>query len=168
MENSLWKILSMKQKLNVSFFGSTQFAVMYIIGQKSRVSFAVLAYQRPHLLIIDEGSNHLSMEAVDALIEAIRDFKGKKNLRNVMNGRVSHLLLISQIVPWLVSTGGLLVVSHDQYFVTKTCNELWVVEEGKAARFEGTFDDYKLHTAKKTQKRVEESVKRLGNSNQHK
>ena len=57
--------------------------------------------------------------------------------------------------------GGLLVVSHDQYFVSKTCNELWVVEEGKASRFEGTFDDYKLHTAKKTQKRVEESVKKL-------
>ncbi len=60
-----------------------------------------------------------------------------------------------------VSIGGLLVVSHDQYFVSKTCNELWVVEEGKASRFEGTFDDYKLHTAQKTKKRVEESVKKL-------
>lgn len=107
-------------------------------GQKSRVSFAALAYQRPHLLIIDEGSNHLSMDAVDALIEAIQDFKG-----------------------------GLLVVSHDQYFVTKTCNELWVVEGGKAVRFEGSFNDYKLHTAKKTKKRVEESVKKLCNLNKN-
>lgn len=61
-----------------------------------------------------------------------------------------------------------MVVSHDQYFVSKTCNELWVVEDGKALRFEGTFDDYKQHTAKKTKKRVEESVKKLGNHNQHK
>mmetsp|Transcript_15665 Transcript_15665/g.43388 ORF Transcript_15665/g.43388 Transcript_15665/m.43388 type:complete len:789 (-) Transcript_15665:3-2369(-) len=105
-------------------------------GQKSRVSFAVLAYQRPHLLIIDEGSNHLSMDAVDALIQAIQDFKG-----------------------------GLLVVSHDQYFVNATCNEIWIVEEGKASRFDGTFDDYKSHTAKKTRKRVEESVKKLGRLN---
>jgi len=105
-------------------------------GQKSRVSFAVLAYQRPHLLIIDEGSNHLSMDAVDALVEAIQDFKG-----------------------------GLLVVSHDQYFVSKTCNELWVVEGGRAIRFDGTFDDYKLHTAKRTKKRVEESLKKMGNLN---
>ena len=52
--------------------------------------------------------------------------------------------------------------------MTKTCSELWVVEEGKAVRFEGTFDDYKVHTAKKTKKRVEESVKKLGNHNQHK
>ena len=36
-------------------------------GQKSRVAFAALAYKKPHVLVIDEGSNHLSMEAVDAL-----------------------------------------------------------------------------------------------------
>ena len=105
-------------------------------GQKSRVSFAALAYKRPHLLIIDEGSNHLSMDAVDALIQAIQEF-----------------------------SGGLLVVSHDQYFVSQTCNELWVVEEGKATRFDGTFDDYKAHTAKKTKKRVEENVKKLSSLN---
>jgi ATP-binding cassette, subfamily F, member 3 len=103
-------------------------------GQKSRVSFAALAYQRPHLLIIDEGSNHLSMDAVDALVQAIQDFQG-----------------------------GLLIVSHDQYFVSKCANELWVVEEGHATRFRGSFDDYKEYTAKKTKKRVEESLKRIGN-----
>lgn len=58
---------------------------MYFSGQKSRVSFAVLAYQRPHLLIIDEGSNHLSMDAVDALIEAIRGFKGKNSIVNYLH-----------------------------------------------------------------------------------
>jgi ATP-binding cassette subfamily F protein 3 len=45
-------------------------------GQKSRVAFCALAYRKPHVLVIDEGSNHLSMEAVDALVEAIQDFKG--------------------------------------------------------------------------------------------
>jgi ATPase subunit of ABC transporter with duplicated ATPase domains len=105
-------------------------------GQKSRVSFAVLAYQKPHLLIIDEGSNHLSMDAVDALIQAIQQFKG-----------------------------GLLVVSHDQYFVNKLCNELWVIENGQATKFNGTFDEYKFQSAKRTKKRVEDSVKKLGNLN---
>ncbi|KAG7374463.1 ABC transporter [Nitzschia inconspicua] len=103
-------------------------------GQKSRVSFAALAYQRPHLLIIDEGSNHLSMDAVDALVQAIQDFQG-----------------------------GLLIVSHDQYFVSKCASELWVVEEGHATRFRGDFNDYKEYTAKKTKKRVEESLKKIGN-----
>jgi ATP-binding cassette subfamily F protein 3 len=101
-------------------------------GQKSRVAFATLAYTKPHVMIIDEGSNHLSMEAVDALIEALQDFQG-----------------------------GIMVVSHDQYFVSRVCSELWVVHEGNATRFKGDFDEYKNHTAEITQKRVEESVKRV-------
>jgi ATP-binding cassette subfamily F protein 3 len=101
-------------------------------GQKSRVAFAALAYKKPHVLIIDEGSNHLSMEAVDALIEAIQDFKG-----------------------------GLMVVSHDAFFVSSVCSELWVVDEGKTTRFRGDFEEYKRHTSEITQKRVEESVKRV-------
>jgi ATP-binding cassette subfamily F protein 3 len=103
-------------------------------GQKSRVAFAALAYKKPHVLVIDEGSNHLSMDAADALVEAVQNFKG-----------------------------GLMVVSHDQYFVSNTCTELWVVDDGIATKFRGTFDEYKDYTAAKTAKRVEESVKRLGN-----
>ncbi len=79
----------------LSLYSSFQSITVYFTGQKSRVSFAVLAYQRPHLLIIDEGSNHLSMDAVDALIDAIRDFKGKENLRNIFNHRALRLLFIS-------------------------------------------------------------------------
>jgi len=105
-------------------------------GQKSRVAFCALAYKRPHVLVIDEGSNHLSMEACDALVEAIQDFKG-----------------------------GIMIVSHDEYFVSKTCNELWVVSDGKATRFRGDFEEYKKHTAEETQKRVEESVKRVSTVN---
>lgn len=101
-------------------------------GQKSRVAFAALAFKKPHVLIIDEGSNHLSMEAVDALVEAIQDFKG-----------------------------GIMVVSHDQYFVQQCCTELWVIEQGHATRFRGDFEEYKKFTAEATHKRVEESVKRM-------
>jgi len=101
-------------------------------GQKSRVAFCALAYKKPHVLVIDEGSNHLSMEAVDALVEAIQDFKG-----------------------------GILIVSHDEYFVSKTCKELWVVSDGGATRFRGDFEEYIQFTAKETEKRVEESVKHL-------
>jgi ATPase subunit of ABC transporter with duplicated ATPase domains len=88
------------------------------------------------VLIIDEGSNHLSMEAVDALIEAMQDFKG-----------------------------GIMVVSHDEYFVSRTCTELWVVDAGRVTRFRGNFDDYKRQTSADTQKRVEESIKRLHAAN---
>ena len=105
-------------------------------GQKSRVAFACLSFQKPHVIVMDEPTNHLDMESIDALVEAIRDFKG-----------------------------GLMVVSHDQYFITKTCSELWVVGEGKATRFRGDFEEYKKFTLAKTSKRVAESVKSLSSLN---
>lgn len=38
-------------------------------GQKSRVAFAKVTYQRPHILLLDEPSNHLDIDAVEALIQ---------------------------------------------------------------------------------------------------
>jgi ABC-type dipeptide/oligopeptide/nickel transport system ATPase subunit len=78
----------------------------------------------------------LDLESIDALVEAIKDFKG-----------------------------GLMVVSHDQFFVTNTCSELWVVANGKATRFRGDFEEYKKHTLERTRKRVEASVKMLSTIN---
>lgn len=76
------------------------------------------------------------MESIDALVEAVKDFKG-----------------------------GLMVVSHDQYFITNTCRDLWVVGGGKATRFRGNFDDYKKETLTRTAKRVAQSVKSLSSIN---
>jgi len=101
-------------------------------GQKSRVAFAALCFRRPHLIIMDEPTNHLDMESIDALISAVSEFRG-----------------------------GLVVVSHDEFFITKTVSELWVVGDGKCERFRGSFEEYKHHTLEKTKKRVAESVKSL-------
>ena len=76
------------------------------------------------------------MESIDALVEAVRDFKG-----------------------------GLVVVSHDQFFITNTCSELWVVGGGNANRFRGDFEQYKKETLERTAKRVAQSVKSLSNIN---
>ena len=39
--------------------------------------------------------------------------------------------------------GGVLVISHDQHFITSVCNEIWVIQKRKISVFEGTFEDYK-------------------------
>jgi len=83
-------------------------------GQKCRLSMALTMYRRPHFLIMDEPTNHLDMETVDALIDAIKDFKG-----------------------------GLLVVSHDQHLISKVCTDLIVVRKGLATKFDGTVEQYK-------------------------
>ena len=40
-------------------------------------------------------------------------------------------------------TGGVLVISHDQYFIKQVCSEIWVVGGQKIQSFRGDFDDYK-------------------------
>lgn len=43
--------------------GSEALKPMFLLsgGQKSRVAFAALAYQKPHVLVVDEATNHLSV-----------------------------------------------------------------------------------------------------------
>lgn len=83
-------------------------------GQKSRVAFACLSLQNPHILVLDEPSNHLDIEAMDALSEALQKFEG-----------------------------GVLMVSHDVTMLQNVCTSLWVCDNGTIEHFDGTVKDYK-------------------------
>ncbi|KAF2030146.1 P-loop containing nucleoside triphosphate hydrolase protein [Setomelanomma holmii] len=83
-------------------------------GQKSRVAFACLALQNPHILVLDEPSNHLDIEAMDALSDALNKFQG-----------------------------GVLMVSHDVTMLQNVCTSLWVCDNGTIEHFDGTVKDYK-------------------------
>ncbi len=83
-------------------------------GQKSRVSLSLAAWTNPHILIMDEPTNHLDMESVDSLILALNKFKG-----------------------------GILIVSHDQYFVSCVCKEIWHIKEKRLRKYNGDFESYK-------------------------
>ncbi len=45
-------------------------------GQKSRVSFALTAWNNPHIIILDEPTNHLDIETIDSLVLALNAFNG--------------------------------------------------------------------------------------------
>jgi ATP-binding cassette, subfamily F, member 3 len=96
--------------------GNLSIRPMYLLsgGQKSRVAFAVLTYKKPHILMMDEPTNHLDIDAINALIIALESYKG-----------------------------GLVIVSHDQYFVSSLCSTIYTVKGGKIKKFEGDFDAYK-------------------------
>lgn len=88
-------------------------------GQKSRVAFAALCLNQPHLLILDEPSNHLDTQGLDALADALINFKG-----------------------------GVLMVSHDVSTIERVCNEIWVCEDRTVKKFPGNIHDYKKHILK--------------------
>ena len=39
--------------------------------------------------------------------------------------------------------GGLVIVSHDEYFVETVCSEIWQVGKKKCEKFNGNFTDYR-------------------------
>merc|ERR1712060_435792 len=70
-------------------------------GQKARVAFSALMLQKPHIIILDEPTNPLDIESVEALTTAVTNFNG-----------------------------GLVLVPPDARLITSIDCELWVVEDG--------------------------------------
>lgn len=85
-------------------------------GQKSRVAFAALCLSQPHILILDEPSNHLDTQGLDALAEALNNFQG-----------------------------GVLMVSHDVNIIDRVCNQIWIAEDNTVKIFPGSIHDYKKY-----------------------
>ncbi|XP_017564142.1 ATP-binding cassette sub-family F member 1 isoform X1 [Pygocentrus nattereri] len=83
-------------------------------GQKARVVFAELACRQPDVLILDEPTNNLDIESIDALSEAINEYKG-----------------------------AVIIVSHDARLITETQCQLWVVEDQTVNQIDGDFEEYK-------------------------
>ena len=82
-------------------------------GERARLALALIVYQRPHLLLLDEPTNHLDLEMRHALAVALQEF-----------------------------TGALVLVAHDRHLLRLTCDELWLVADGRVAPFDGSLDDY--------------------------
>jgi len=71
-------------------------------GQKVKVVLAASMWMQPHIVVLDEPTNYLDRESLGALADAIRTFEG-----------------------------GVLIISHNNQFVSELCPETWVVENGK-------------------------------------
>ena len=68
------KMIGCKCRSHLGSFGvsgSLALQPMYSLsgGQKSRVAFAKVTFSKPHILLLDEPSNHLDLDAVRALIQ---------------------------------------------------------------------------------------------------
>lgn len=82
-------------------------------GEKARLALALLAWDKPNLLVLDEPTNHLDMATREALTMALSTFEG-----------------------------ALLLVSHDRYLLRTCAERLILVHEGAVTEYEGDLDDY--------------------------
>jgi len=83
-------------------------------GQKARVALAELTLSAPDVVILDEPTNNLDIESIDALAEALNEYEG-----------------------------GVIIVSHDERLIRDTNCQLWVIEEQSIDEIDGGFDDYR-------------------------
>merc|ERR1712217_184589 len=70
-------------------------------GQKVRLSLVAMFWTKPHLIVLDEPTNYLDVETVEALAKALINFRG-----------------------------GLVMVEPKTDFVERICNEKWHIEDG--------------------------------------
>jgi len=82
-------------------------------GEKSRLILAKLLINPPNFLLLDEPTTHLDVDAVDALVRALKNYEGT-----------------------------IVFISHDIYFVSSVANNVFEVKSGLIRKFPGTFDYY--------------------------
>jgi ATP-binding cassette, subfamily F, member 3 len=82
-------------------------------GEKARLVLALLAYERPNLMLLDEPTNHLDLEMRQALAVALQDY-----------------------------AGAVIMVSHDRHLLRVAADELLLVDQGRVSPFDGDLEDY--------------------------
>jgi ATP-binding cassette subfamily F protein 3 len=82
-------------------------------GERARLVLAGLLLQKHNVLVMDEPGNHLDVESVEALAEALCGFKGT-----------------------------LIFTSHDRHFMHRVATQVIEVHAGRVASYPGSYDDY--------------------------
>ncbi|GAB1258631.1 ATP-binding cassette domain-containing protein [Aurantivibrio plasticivorans] len=82
-------------------------------GEKARLTLALIAWQKPNLLILDEPTNHLDMEMRHALTIALQAYEG-----------------------------AIIVVSHDRHLLRNTVDELVLVANGDISEYKEDLTTY--------------------------
>jgi ATPase subunit of ABC transporter with duplicated ATPase domains len=75
--------------------------------------FGKLMMHKHNILLMDEPTNHMDMESIEALNLALEQYEGT-----------------------------LLFVSHDRQFVSSLATRIWEIKDGKVIDFKGTYDEY--------------------------
>lgn len=82
-------------------------------GERARLVLAELLYSRPNFLILDEPTNHMDIQAKEALEAAFKAY-----------------------------TGTILFVSHDRYFVDQIADSILIFEQGRAMYYPFSYRHY--------------------------
>ena len=83
-------------------------------GEKARLLFCLMSFDAPHIMLLDEPTNHRDMDAREALMQALNNYNG-----------------------------AVILVSHDTHLVECVADQLWLVADGTCKAYEDDLDAYK-------------------------
>ena len=107
-------------------------------GQKTRVALAKMLLEEPDLLILDEPTNYLDMDATAWLEQTLANYPG-----------------------------ALLLVSHDRYFLDRLVTIIYELEHHHITRYVGNYSSYvkqkeeKLEQEQKNYEKQQTEIKRM-------
>ena len=82
-------------------------------GQKNRLGLARLLLSNPDVLLLDEPTNHLDVNAVEGLENFLQTYEKT-----------------------------FVIISHDRYFLDRTCRRIIEIEQGKAVTYKGNYSQF--------------------------
>jgi ATP-binding cassette subfamily F protein 3 len=82
-------------------------------GERSRLQLALLVLSGANFLLLDEPTNNLDIASAEVLENALNDFNGT-----------------------------VLVISHDRYFLDRTVNRIFALENSTITEYIGGYSDY--------------------------
>jgi ATP-binding cassette subfamily F protein 3 len=86
-------------------------------GERSRLQLALLVLSGANFLLLDEPTNNLDIASAEVLENALNDFNGT-----------------------------VLVISHDRYFLDRTVDRIFALEDGNTTEYIGGYSDYAAKT----------------------
>jgi ATP-binding cassette subfamily F protein 3 len=89
-------------------------------GERSRVALTKLTLTDANFLILDEPTNHLDLDAQEALTEVLSGYDGT-----------------------------ILFVSHDRAFIDDLATQVWVMDSGTLAAYDGNYTEYLAERARR-------------------
>ena len=82
-------------------------------GERARLCLAGLLLSKHNVLILDEPGNHLDVDTVDALVEALREYEGT-----------------------------VIFTSHDRHFTSHVATCIVEVRDGRVINYSGKYEAY--------------------------
>lgn len=109
------QIEKVMQGLGIAMEDSQRSLQSFSGGEQARIMLAKLLLEEPDLMLLDEPTNHLDLRAVEFLEQFLKSY-----------------------------SGGVMLVSHDRYFLDRTVTEIIELDHQRCETYKGNYSAYKV------------------------